>query len=606
METGKDRVASLLFLLRTLEAKMRIDISFDNNGTKLAGHLYLPDNRPEGARLPAVVVTGAWTTVKEQMPAVYASALADRGYAALTFDFRGWGASPDGNSFLEDPSRKTSDILVALEFLASRPEVDSERIGGLGICASSGYMSAAAAQSHYLRALALVAPWLHDSEIVEQVYGGTESVANLIQLGRDAANSAKPVFIEAASSENEQALMYQAPYYTEKDRGLIPEYDNKFNVASWEPWLTFDAIAIANDLAKPTLLVHSEAAAIPQGAKRFIELAGDNAHGVWLENVSQFDFYDASSAVKESVLAVEQHFSKTFRTASEQEILDKLHIRTVVESVPNLADRGDFESLEKLYANEVEVDYTSLGGGEVEVKSARALMNEWASLLPGFDATDHRISDIVTTVEGDTAHVACKVHAEHRVANQRWSIEGTYDFKLHRQLDRWLIVFHRFNLVKESGSRDVFELAISNAKRDSPTYVKRQKTENAVREFLGALEEKDMERFASVWADDAVQHMPYAPENFPERVVGKENILKHYANWPENAGAANFTSDLVFYPMSDPEMVFAEFKGDVDVIPTQRKYQQSYGGLFHVADGKITLFREYFNPGPFVYAFALE
>lgn len=65
--------------------------------------------------------------------------------------------------------------------------------------------------------------------------------------------------------------MYQAPYYTEPARGLIPQYDNKFNRASWKPWLEFDAITAANQLLLPTLLVHSGQAAIPQGAKRFAE-----------------------------------------------------------------------------------------------------------------------------------------------------------------------------------------------------------------------------------------------------------------------------------------------------------------------------------------------
>ena len=62
----------------------------------------------------------------------------------------------------------------------------------------------------------------------------------------------------------------------------------------------------------------------------------------------------------------------------------------------------------------------------------------------------------------------------------------------------------------------------------------------------------------------------------------------------------------MFYPMQDPEMIFAEFKGDVDIIPTGRKYKQHYGGLFHVLNGQIKLFREYFNPAPFVYAFGVD
>ena len=87
---------------------------------------------------------------------------------------------------------------------------------------------------------------------------------------------------------------------------------------------------------------------------------------------------------------------------------------------------------------------------------------------------------------------------------------------------------------------------------------------------------------------------------------GKEKIIAHYAAWPENSGKADFTSALIFYPMQDPQMVFAEFTGKVDIIPTGRVYDQRYGGLFHVVDGKIKLFREYYNPAAFKYAFGLD
>ena len=149
---------------------MRSNVTFQSNGTMLAGHLYVPDNYQDGQQLPGVVVTGAWTSVKEQMPAVYAAELARRGYAVLTFDFRGWGQSRDTVSYLEDPQRKTADIIAAAEYLASRPETDADRIGGLGICASSGYMGDAALQSDHIKSLALVAPWLHNAQIVKDVY----------------------------------------------------------------------------------------------------------------------------------------------------------------------------------------------------------------------------------------------------------------------------------------------------------------------------------------------------------------------------------------------------------------------------------------------------
>lgn len=294
------------------EAAMR-QVTFESQGSVLAGNLYLPEGNHNGEKFPGVVVTGAWTTVKEQMPAVYAQALAERGFAALTFDFRGWGQSPDKVMYLEDPKRKIEDIQAAAKFLAGVPEVDATRVAGLGICASAGYMSDAAAGNPDLKAVALAAPWLHDAEIVDAVYGGRESVENLIKAGREAAAAEKPVLMEAASAENEHALMYQAPYYTESERGLIPEYDNKFNVASWEGWLTYDALITAETQDTPILMVHSEAAAIPQGAKEYARRMGDNARFIWLENVSQFDFYDRPDAVKAAVDAAARHFNSNMK-----------------------------------------------------------------------------------------------------------------------------------------------------------------------------------------------------------------------------------------------------------------------------------------------------
>jgi dienelactone hydrolase len=132
-------------------------VVFENNGERLVGDLYLPDNYRSGDKLPAVVVTGAWMTVKEQMAGRYAAELANRGYAALAFDFRGWGQSEGGRRQLEDPASKIADIKAAVAFLATRAEVDAQRLAALGICASAGYMVHAAAALPQVKSVALVA-----------------------------------------------------------------------------------------------------------------------------------------------------------------------------------------------------------------------------------------------------------------------------------------------------------------------------------------------------------------------------------------------------------------------------------------------------------------
>ena len=298
------------------EAPQSRRILFESNGTRLVGDLYLPPGYDGSTPLPGVIVTGAWTTVKEQMPRRYAAEMAQRGFAALAFDFRGWGQSEGDVRQYEHPAMKTADIVAAAEALSTCPEVDPARIAGLGICASSGYMSAAASLSSNIKVLALVAPWLHNAEIVDAVYGGAGGVAQLIAAGRAAveayAETGHQTMVPAASLTDRKAVMYQAPYYTEKDRGLIPEYDNRFYVGSWEPWLTFDAVATAAALAeKPVQIVHSEAAAIPQGAHAFFDRLTGSKSELWLQNVSQFDFYDQDGPVAAASDTVAAFFKNT-------------------------------------------------------------------------------------------------------------------------------------------------------------------------------------------------------------------------------------------------------------------------------------------------------
>lgn len=286
-------------------------VTFTNEGVTLAGTLYLPEGH-DGSALPTVVVTGAWTSVEEQMPSVYAEEMVERGFAAFTFDFRGWGKSgdlPQNVRFVESPAAKTSDIRAAFEFVATLPEVDAARINGFGICASAGYMVDAVSGNDLVERIGLVAPWLQNSEIVEAVYGGAEGVAGLIEVSHT-AEAAGGQIIPAAGPEGAQGvLMPIGGYYYEADRGAIPAYDNKWNNAGWEGWLTYYPADHAAELAQPLAIVHSEAAAIPQGVRAFLEDYAGQATLEMLEEVTQFDFYDNPEDVTRAADTMATHFN---------------------------------------------------------------------------------------------------------------------------------------------------------------------------------------------------------------------------------------------------------------------------------------------------------
>ncbi|MEX0339984.1 MAG: alpha/beta hydrolase [Arenibacterium sp.] len=286
-------------------------VTFTNEGATLAGTLYLPEGY-DGTALPTVVVTGAWTSVEEQMPSVYAKEMVERGFAAFTFDFRGWGKSgdlPQNIRYVESPVAKTSDIRAAFQFVANLPEVDATRLHGLGICASAGYMVDAVSGNEQVNRIGLVAPWLQNEALVEAVYGGTDGVSGLIEISQ-AAEAVGGQIIPAAGPEGaEGVLMPIGGYYYEEDRGAIPAYDNKWNNAGWEGWLTYHPADNAARLTHPLAIVHSESAAIPQGVRDFLNGYAGQATLQMLEDVTQFDFYDNPEDVTRAADTIAAHFS---------------------------------------------------------------------------------------------------------------------------------------------------------------------------------------------------------------------------------------------------------------------------------------------------------
>lgn len=294
-------------------------VTFPSEGLDLVGDLYLPADR-DGRAVPGVVVTGSWTTVKEQMAGRYARRLADWGLATLAFDFRNFGESPGTPRDAEDPEAKSSDIHSAVTFLAARPEVDGERIGALGVCASSGYTAVNTARDDRVRSLALVAPWLHNAELVQTLYGGEEGVARRVQAGRAARQrydaTGEVEYVPALSETDAAAAMtgmsFAAPndYYTNPGRGAIPQWPNRFPVLSWPAWLEYDPIRSGSAITVPTIVVHSEDAAVPQGIKAFYEQLAGPKDFVWTDG-SQLDFYDQQAQVSLAVHAVADHFRAT-------------------------------------------------------------------------------------------------------------------------------------------------------------------------------------------------------------------------------------------------------------------------------------------------------
>ena len=99
-------------------------------------------------------------------------------------------------------------------------------------------------------------------------------------------------------------------YYMNPDRGLIPEWDNTFNPASWASWIPFDVHSFAPRLTQPLLVVHSNAAVNPDSVRSFVGEVSSQISQLWLDAVTQFDFYDQPGPMNAVSDAAAVHFGK--------------------------------------------------------------------------------------------------------------------------------------------------------------------------------------------------------------------------------------------------------------------------------------------------------
>ncbi|HKC26451.1 MAG TPA: alpha/beta hydrolase [Jatrophihabitans sp.] len=289
------------------------DVSFASDGVNLAGNLYLPDTPGEGRR-PAIVVGHPGSGVKEQAAGLYARLLSERGFVTLAFDAAFQGESEGEPRGLEDPAHRVEDIKAAVSYLVTRPEVDVDRIGILGICAGGGYALAAAASDHRLKAIATVS----GVDIARQFRLGADGAQDpaVFQGMLDAAAAARtaeaggegvpnltlfPDTAEQAEAMGGRHVVDGFDYYC-TPRAMHPRSAKTFTWTSVDRMAIFDAFASIPLIAqRPLLLIVGRQAVTAWMAVEAYQKAVGPKELVWVEGASHVDLYDKPEYVGPAV-----------------------------------------------------------------------------------------------------------------------------------------------------------------------------------------------------------------------------------------------------------------------------------------------------------------
>lgn len=289
-------------------------VVFHSQGTPLVGR-FVRNTGELGVRQAAIVVTGSWLTVKEQMPLTYARRLAELGYTAFVFDFAGFGESRGEPRQAELPARKVEDIRAAARFVQSQSFVQPGGVGHLAICASAQYTLAAIAEGAEIRSFASVAGWYHDAASVAPFYGGPEGVALRLERARAAiesyARDGRATIVPAyADGDDRAAMSFPVDYYARADRGAIPQWTNAMAEMSWFYWLGFDGLSAADRVTTPALIVHGDGCVLPDNARLVHARLRGEKRLAWIEG-GQVDFYDQPALIAQAMAEVAPWFERT-------------------------------------------------------------------------------------------------------------------------------------------------------------------------------------------------------------------------------------------------------------------------------------------------------
>ncbi len=280
-------------------------VTFVNRyGITLAADMYTPKNA-EG-RLPAIAVSGPFGAVKEQSSGLYAQQLAERGFLTIAFDPSFTGESGGEPRRVASPDINTEDFSAAVDFLMTHPDVDTSRVGILGVCGWGGIAIQAAINDPRIKAT--VASTMYDMTRVRAngYFDADNSAAKRNAMRKALADQrtkdyTEGLYLRAGGVVDplpDDAPQFVKDYhaYYKTPRGFHPRSGNStdgWNMTSTLPFINFKFFEYADELESAVMIVHGDAAhSYYFGKDTFAMLKGDNKQLLTVKGASHCDLYD--------------------------------------------------------------------------------------------------------------------------------------------------------------------------------------------------------------------------------------------------------------------------------------------------------------------------
>lgn len=240
-------------------------------GITLAADMYKPKDTT--GKLPAIAVCGPFGAVKEQAAGLYAQEMAERGFLTIAFDPSFTGESGGTPRYMTSPDINTEDFSAAVDYLVTNPDVDSEKVGIIGICGWGGIAVNAAASDPRIKAT--LASTMYDMSRVNAngYFDAEDSAEARNALRKKLATQRTEDYINGTPKpgggvpdvlpENAPKFLRDYHDYYKTERGYHPRSLNSNggrNATSPIPWINFPLMSRAGEIENAVMILHGEKA----------------------------------------------------------------------------------------------------------------------------------------------------------------------------------------------------------------------------------------------------------------------------------------------------------------------------------------------------------
>lgn len=304
-------------------------VAFTNRyGITVSADLYLPGDIDKSRQHSAIIVGTPYGGVKEQGAGIYAQTMAERGFVAIAFDESYNGESGGAPRHVSSPDIFVEDFSAAVDFVGTRPFVDRDKIGVIGICGSGAFSLTAAQVDQRIKAVATVS--MYDmSRAIRYGFGDTmtdeQRTQALTQLGeqrwRDFENgspllpSGFPSEPAAEIPEGLNPITSEFFEYYAMERGHHPNSIGSFTATSNMSFMNFPLLNYIETISpRPILFIMGDIAHSRYFTEDAYEMAAEPKELYIVPGARHIDLYDRTDMIPFDKL--ESFFTESLTNAS--------------------------------------------------------------------------------------------------------------------------------------------------------------------------------------------------------------------------------------------------------------------------------------------------